>query len=138
MSEIDSKLPEQVWHVLCENVRPELNNKMTILGFFPTEKIVMSRNTQPPDNQVTRLEELAIVSILQGGSGIFPCKFELTDPTGGVLAGSDLPPADFTKSDGVTVVIKFQQFVVPHFGFYTYGLYVGSQRYNFRFEIVEA
>lgn len=60
--------------LLCEDVREEVNNKLSIIGVFPNDDIVLQKDVVVPS--------VMAVLFARGGEGTCETKVSLTDPTG--------------------------------------------------------
>jgi hypothetical protein len=60
--------------LVCEDVREEVNNKLTIIGVFPNDDIVLQRDIVIPS--------LMAVLFARGGEGACETRILLTDPKG--------------------------------------------------------
>jgi hypothetical protein len=60
--------------LLCEDVREEVNNKLTIIGVFPNDDIVLQKDIVIPS--------LMAVLFARGGEGTCETRISLTDPKG--------------------------------------------------------
>jgi len=60
--------------LLCEDVREEVNNKLTIIGVFTNDDIVLQKDVVIPS--------LMAVLFARGGEGPFETRISLTDPKG--------------------------------------------------------
>jgi hypothetical protein len=60
--------------LLCEDVREEVNNKLTIIGVFPNDDIVLRKDVLIPS--------LMAVLFARGGQGPCETRVSLTDPEG--------------------------------------------------------
>jgi hypothetical protein len=60
--------------LLCEDVREEVNNKLTIIGVFPNDDIVLRKDVVIPS--------LMAVLFARGGEGTCETRISLTDPKG--------------------------------------------------------
>jgi hypothetical protein len=60
--------------LLCEDVREEVNNKLSIIGVFPNDDIVLQKDILIPS--------LMAVLVARGGEGPCETKISLTDPAG--------------------------------------------------------
>ena len=60
--------------LLCEDVREEVNNKLTIIGVFPNDDVVLRKDVVIPS--------LMAVLFARGGQGSCETKVSLTDPKG--------------------------------------------------------
>ena len=60
--------------LLCEDVREEVNNKLTLIGVFPNDDIVLRKDVVIPS--------LMAVLFARGGEGTCETRISLTDPKG--------------------------------------------------------
>jgi hypothetical protein len=60
--------------LLCEDVREEVNNKLSIIGVFPNDEIVLQKDILIPS--------LMAVLFARGGEGPCEKRVSLTDPKG--------------------------------------------------------
>jgi hypothetical protein len=60
--------------LLCEDVREEVNNKLSIIGVFPNDDVVLQKDIVVPS--------LMAVLFARGGEGPCQTKVSLTDPKG--------------------------------------------------------
>jgi hypothetical protein len=60
--------------LLCEDVREEVNNKLTIIGVFPNDDVILRKGIVIPS--------LMAVLFARGGQGSCETKVSLTDPKG--------------------------------------------------------
>ena len=60
--------------LLCEDVREEVNNKLSIIGVFPNDDVVLQKDIVIPS--------LMAVLFARGGEGSCETRVSLTDPKG--------------------------------------------------------
>ena len=60
--------------LFCEDVREEVNNKLTIIGVFPNDDVILRKDIVIPS--------LMAVLFARGGQGSCETKVSLTDPKG--------------------------------------------------------
>ena len=60
--------------LLCEDVREEVNSKLTIVGVFPNDEIVLQKDILIPS--------LMVVLFARGGEGPCETRISVTDPKG--------------------------------------------------------
>jgi hypothetical protein len=60
--------------LLCEDVREEVNNKLSIIGVFPNDEVVLQKDIVVPS--------LMAVLFARGGKGSCETRVSLTDPKG--------------------------------------------------------
>jgi hypothetical protein len=121
---------EHVWFLVAQSIRNEGDGKMSLLGFFGTERIVIATATLPAVLPVT------FIFLLREGEGSFAADFSIRDPSGQIVHEEDLPPAQkrfSTENHGIAVTIA--PLVVPAFGIYRIILRLDGKRYKRAFTI---
>src|SRR5437588_5302234 len=75
--------------LLCEDVREEVNNKLSIVGVFPNDDIVLQKDILIPS--------LMVVLFARGGEGPCETRISLTDPKGQTVIESPKQTAVIEK-----------------------------------------
>jgi hypothetical protein len=76
--------------LLCEDVREEVNNKLTIIGVFPNDEILLQKGILIPS--------LMAILFARGGEGSFETRVSLTDPKGQAVIESPKQTTVLEKS----------------------------------------
>ena len=125
--------PEIESCLICEDVRPEQNNKLSILGFFgisPTAQILVGDITKP-------IQQLTFMLITGKGEGTFRVSFELKDEKGKALLTT--PESEFklpTPAQRNNWMIGLHLPAFQEEGFYYFVLRVdGKESYKAKFEV---
>src|ERR1700733_13771854 len=121
---------EQLWFLVAQSVRNEGDGRMSLLGFFGTERITLATATLPATLPVT------FIFLLREGEGSFAADFAIRDPDGQIVYEEDLPPAQkplSTENHGIAVTMA--PLVVPAFGTYRITLRLDGKRYKRDFTI---
>jgi len=84
--------------LLCEDVREEVNNKLSIIGVFPNDDIVLQKDIVIPS--------LMAVLFARGGEGPCETKVSLTDPKGQTVIESPKQTAVLEKNKVHLAAIK--------------------------------
>jgi len=66
---------EDIWLILAEDIRQELGNKLSILGYYVGGDIVVEKNN-------TSLGSLALLFIARGGDGFVDWSVDVISPSG--------------------------------------------------------
>ena len=90
--------------ILCEQVRPELNKKMSFLGVYAGDKIVFHPST--PGALPYRLQGLAFVYLFKDGAGEFHSRFSLVNPSGEISYEIGLETLKIEKGNSAACVIQ--------------------------------
>ena len=124
---------EKIKFLMCEQVRPEINKKISIMGLYPGDHIVFFPKVigQFPYN----LASLSFVFVFKDGVGEFDTDFEMIDPAGNSVQKVSLKPIILTAAvtGGVVVNMNPTQFNAE--GNYLAVLHLGNKRYDFPFEV---
>ena len=76
--------------LLCEDVREEVNNKLSIIGVFPNDEVVLQKDVLVPS--------LMVVLLARGGEGPCETMVSLTDPKGQTVIESPKQTAALEKN----------------------------------------
>lgn len=124
--------PDSVRFLLCEDIRQELGNKLSILGLFVGDDIVIKGEKE---GQV--IPSLAILAIFSGGVGEFQVSTKLyrhsrSEP---ILDLSKYQIIE-KKGENITSAIKVAPFKIEEFGEYTaVWNFNGEKEYKYTFKI---
>jgi hypothetical protein len=104
--------------LLCEDVREEVNNKLSIIGVFSNDEIVLQKNIIIPS--------LMAVLFARGGEGSCETSVALTDPHGQIVIESPKQTAVLEKNKVHLAAVRV---LAPH-------LMVGQYTIKFFFDDV--
>ena len=104
--------------LLCEDVREEVNNKLSIIGVFSNDEIVLQKNILIPS--------LMAVLFARGGEGSCETRVALTDPHGQTVIET---PKQTTVLEKNKVHLAAVRVLAPH-------LMVGQYKIKFFFDDV--
>lgn len=127
---------ENVKYLLCEQVRPELNKKLTLMGLYAGDQIVFL--PAAPGQFPYTLAGLAFVYIMKGGLGEFEARFKLLDPDNKPTYEVTLDPIKIESDATAGVVVQLGNVQFNSEGDYTAVLLLGNKRYNFPIRISSA
>jgi hypothetical protein len=127
--------------LLCEDVRPEADGKLTIIGLYADDRMIVNVTpgvAPPPPAGVPiyGVPQLAIASIVLDGVGTYPAGTEILDPTGGSMGKVAMGDAVLSAGKTATLAIKSGPFPVARFGSYKFVLTLGPATFSFDFEIL--
>ena len=124
---------EKMKFLICDQVRPEINKKISIMGLYPGDHIVFFPKVigQFPYT----LASLSFVFVFGDGVGEFDAGFEMIDPAGNPVQKVSLNPIILTAegTGGVVVNINSVQFNAE--GDYFAAVHIGNKRYDFPFRV---
>jgi len=130
----------KVSFLIAEEVRPEASSKVTVLGLFPGNIIILQNGMRPegvPGDTPEGLERLTIlVTINDAPEGIHKFRGRIIEPSGDLYKpeaslGEVTAKAGFSNS----VVIEMKPFIVKKAGEFRLEFFVDEQMFTFPFEI---
>jgi hypothetical protein len=124
--------------ILCEDVRSESHGKVTLIGAYPGDIIVLASGPPPEKllaGQVAVLPRLAIAMFIKGGNGTYPVSGNLLGPREETIAQGEFGATALAQDKSVAVVMQAGSFPVTEFGRYTMKLLVGGKKFEYMFEI---
>lgn len=119
--------------ILCENAREDKGGKVSLLGVFPDDQILL-----PADARFPAAFPLALVFFLVDGTGSFPAEFEVQGPRNQPTFQGKLPDVQKPPNNAATVVATFSPFIATQFGKYLATLILSGQRYVRSFDLAPA
>jgi len=116
--------------LLAEGVRREEGNKLTVLGLYPGNHILVQ-----PDTQVVILP-LTLLFLANDGEGEFETSISLRSPKGIKVIDNEAMPKS-TKSAGhaLSVIVQIVPFQTDEFGRFIASLKLGNKTYDRAFTI---
>ena len=84
--------------LLCEDVREEVNNKLSIIGVFPNDDIILQRDIVVPS--------VMAVLFARGGEGPCETRVSLTDPKGQTVIESPKKTVLLEKNNTYLAAIR--------------------------------
>lgn len=125
------KYPVSSNFILCEDVRKEEGNKVSLLGFFSGGDIQLVGDVLPDK---TAIESVCIYAIFNGGDGSFKQRMRFV-PAGAEpidVAGEDVLMKQGTPH---VVTVKFKPFPVHALGDYSLTIYFDDHEYTYSFPV---
>jgi hypothetical protein len=115
--------------LLCEDVREEVNNKISIIGVFPNDDIVLQKDVVIPS--------VMAVLFARGGEGSCETRISLTDPKGQTVIESPKKTVVLEKNDAYLAALRVlaPELVV---GQYTIKFYFDDEAIERNFEVKKA
>lgn len=141
------KLPtrERALFVLCEDVRSEAYGKVSFMGTFIGDRIVVHENPEAPKLSqdvagspkiVGVLEQLAIAVVLRDGAGEFQINLAMRSPSGKVVMRPMSGKIVSAVNSPATLVLKGYNIPIVEFGEYEAHLSIAGTEMAFPFTIV--
>jgi len=127
---------------MAEDIRPEAGGKLTILGLFPDDNIILTKAAYPegvPPEMPRGIEKLVfLVSVSDAPNRKLKFKVRITDPAGELYKPEmQLGEERVAKGTSRSLIIEVRPFVINLVGVYVFDFYVNKEIYSFPFEIRE-
>lgn len=121
--------------LLAEQIREEPNNKLTLVGFYPSGKVVL----HPREGQTGGfiLQSLGLFARFSGGQGDFRVRVELEPPDANVKAvEGDLGITTMEDGTPAVILMSLIPFPVPAPGTFKLRLWLDDRRYEHPFDVL--
>jgi hypothetical protein len=137
-TEWESKL--SVKFILCEDIRAEMQGKVSLVGVYPGENLLLVNDPPPgtPKDHKPAISSLAFVFFVSNGSGKASPRVIISDPRGKVAAPVQLADTTFVPDSAATIAGLAKPFVVGEVGKYSIRLEIGVRKFEFHFLIRKA
>jgi hypothetical protein len=125
-------LQKEADFLLCDDFRSETNNKVTIVGLFPSRRINIHTPSLPADIRLT------FVVLFRDGEGEFAVRFSVEDPEGNKIRDGQMPQKTVLHEGGGGVVVNFGALPLNSVGKYRFRLHLDDSEYAWGFHVVHA
>lgn len=126
--------------LLCEEVRQELYNKCSLLGFFAGDVIILDnkRAVGITEDLPIGIDKLVIVSIISDAQkGTFQIDGKILDPLNELYQNFSVGTVTAETGLSNTILFEIKPFVVKLYGTYVYELKIGNELFRYNFEVRE-
>lgn len=131
---MDHELPTdaRTLFLVCEDVRQEINNKVSLMGVFIGGDIIITRE------EATGKPALPIcfVFVFRDGAGQFDAKFTVTSPSGKEIATVEMGKVE-KKEGAMTLCPKILPFFVEEYGDFEARMLLDGTVYSRQIQIRE-
>ncbi len=126
----NKKYPDSIKVLLAEEIRQEKNNKLSLLGIFAGDDILLN------DEPGKALPALVVYAVFRGGKGKSSVKTNIFSPNKEKEIFSRTSEVIMKENQNMIVAFKLTPFEVPAFGKYSIEwIFDNSKKYSFEFEI---
>jgi hypothetical protein len=127
---------ESVKFILCEDVRSEVQAKVSLLGIYPGETVRVIGDA-PPEMQDAKaaISSLAFAFFVSNAKGKLAPRLQFTDPRGIDGPPLDLAETAFEPGKSSTIAALAKPFIVSAFGEYSVTLQLGATAHKFAFYV---
>jgi len=115
--------------LVCDDVRPELYGKLTIVGWYPRDAIALHPVDPNDANWNPTILSLALLYEFEDGIGTFDAELEITTPSSKSIGRTKIGTLVVEKGQPAGIVARLAQLPLPEFGAYTFTLYLGNKSY---------
>jgi hypothetical protein len=128
--------------LLAEEVRSEVSGKLTILGLYPGDVIVLLKGARPagvsPDTP-SGIERMVILAVITGApEGLHKLKGRMLNPAGEAeIPEIALDDAIAKSGQSHTAIIEFKPFMINQLGIFNFELFIDDTKFTFPFEVRE-
>jgi hypothetical protein len=127
--------------LIAEEVRPEANGKMSVIGLFAGDTIVVLKGKLPdglPEDTPAGIDRLTILVIVVDAYGPHSFKGRLIEPSGNLYQPEMvLGDADILKGNSHTLIVHLRPFIVRQPGVFVFEFFVDDVKFTFPFEVRE-
>lgn len=116
--------------IVCETARQEKDDKISLLGVYPDDRILL-----PADARFPAAFSLSLVYFLLDGTGPFNGKLEIKMPGPHILFFGEMPKIEKVTDRPASILAAFMPFVASAFGKYQVVLTLNTQAYVREFEV---
>ena len=134
----------KVKFLIAEEVRPEAEGKLTVIGLYSGDTIILIKKDLPPDlpekvEIIPAIERLAILATVgDTPKGVHKFKGRIVDPSGAEHKPvMNLGEAAIEKGTFHNVLVEIKPFVTKIEGVYHFEFFVDDDMFDFPFEIRE-
>jgi hypothetical protein len=128
--------------LICEDVRSELNGKLTLTGVYPGDIILLNKlpsATVVPEQFISILPRLAIVVFIRGATGRAKLgQAVVTAPSGTAIIRGSLGEFAFDNKKPATIIVQTGPVGLPEIGTYRAEFSFDETKYSFTFEVQAA
>jgi hypothetical protein len=116
--------------IVCETARQEKDDKVSLLGLYPDDRILLAADARFP-----AAFPLSLVYFLLDGTGPFIGKLEIKMPGPHIQFLGEMPKIEKATDRPATILASFMPFVASTFGKYQAILTLDKQAYVREFEV---
>jgi hypothetical protein len=123
-------MPTYIDTILCEDVRPEIGNKLTLAGVFGEEMVLPQVPIAVPSFAIMQRWRLSRDEVERGNFGSFA--FEIQTPQGQAsrFPAQGPPPQPGVNVTTMTFIFKFMNMVFGQRGEYRFRTYLNDREVN--------
>lgn len=129
--------PKEVRFLLADGVREETGGKVTVLGLYSGDDVVLQGDLPPilPEGMLgLALPNLSFLVVIKDGAGEFQVQYSLVDPMGGSIGRPNLEQT-ISKQKGIptNIIVQVSPFPLSSFGRYKFLLEIDGRKFEYPF-----
>ena len=124
---------ENMKFLICEQARPEMHNKLSIIGLYAGDHIIF--HPEKIGQFPYTLQFLSFVFVIKDGVGNFSCKLELVNPKGEVIPVRELKPLELRADSTSGSIVGLSPVQFHNVGNFIARLHVDRKVYDFPFKV---
>jgi hypothetical protein len=129
-------MPEYIDTIICEDIRPEMGNKVTLAGVFGEELVLPQVPFQLPSLAIMQRWRLTNEEV-DRGVGQFAYELEWPGHKRNRFPPHQMPPQKGVNLTTMSFVFKFVGLVLPAAGEYTFRTYLNDREvHSYKFYVV--
>lgn len=122
--------------LLCDQVRPEANKKLALLGLYAGDRIVFHPKKLGEFPYV--LPTVGFVMVAKGGAGRFDGRFRLLTPDGEASYDLELNAVSIPESSSAVILVNIVAVKFNSVGEYTAQFVLEKRKYDFQFSVAHS
>jgi hypothetical protein len=130
---VDKTYPseDEITFLLCESIRQEANNKLTLIGLFTGGDVLV-----PVNATLITLPTFGLLFIFKDGEGTFSIHASIFSPTNKLLlARAKLEDSKKDKDGPMVIALMMTPFVTDEIGQFRVEIELDSEKYERTFEV---
>jgi hypothetical protein len=132
-------MPTYIDTILCEDVRPELGNKLSLMGVFGEEMILPQVPSAVPSFAILQRWRLSDPEVQRGNAGQFAFEIQLPEGHANRFPAPMNPPNPGVNVTTMSFIFKFLNMLFPQRGEYRFRTYIDGREANvYRFYVLGA
>lgn len=129
--------PTRFSFVVCEDVRAEQGQKISLMGVLPGTMIISKADFEKAkaESKNLKVNQLCFFFHLSEGEGKFKARMALVTPDGTVNKTEDFGEVEVTADEPLAIMLKIAPFTVHALGNYKMRLTLDDKNYEGHFRI---
>lgn len=133
----------KVKFLMAEEIRPEASGKLTILGLYPDDNLILSSREAipegvPPETPRGMEKLVFLINVSDASNKLLKFKVRIIDPYLELYKPEiQVGEGKIKKGASRSFIIELKPFIINLVGVYVFNFYVNKEVFSFPFEIRE-